>query len=139
MSSSSDKLKGAGLRVTQQRELVLKALDVIRHGTPDEILIEVTKHSPGVNLSTIYRCLEVLEKANLVTHTHLGHGAPTYHVVDGDPHIHLRCSGCERIFSLPANLANDTINAIVATNGFVVDPYHITFDGLCEVCAKAAK
>ena len=137
--TAANKLKSVGLRVTQQRELVLTALDAIRHGTPEEILTEVTKSSPGVNLSTIYRCLEVLEKANLVTHTHLGHGAPTYHVVDGIPHIHLRCSGCERIFSLPAQLATETIAAIKTELGFEVDPYHITFDGLCEVCAKGKK
>ncbi|MFZ9283704.1 MAG: Fur family transcriptional regulator [Candidatus Nanopelagicales bacterium] len=137
--SSSSKLKAAGLRVTQQRELVLAALDAIRHGTPDEILAEVTKKAAGVNLSTIYRCLEVLEKADLVTHTHLGHGAPTYHVLDGSPHIHLRCSSCERIFSIPAELAQATIDRIKVEHGFIVDPYHITFEGNCEACAKAAK
>jgi len=42
--TSSEKLKAAGLRVTQQRELVLAALDAIRHGTPEEILVDVTKH-----------------------------------------------------------------------------------------------
>lgn len=135
----SDKLKSVGLRVTQQRQLVLAALDAIRHGTPEEILTEVTKTAPGVNLSTIYRCLEVLEKSNLVTHTHLGHGAPTYHVVDGDPHIHLRCSNCQRVFSLPAALAEATSTAIKANNGFVIDPYHITFEGLCENCTKDSK
>jgi Fur family ferric uptake transcriptional regulator len=136
---SEAKLKAAGLRVTQQRELVLAALDEIRHGTPEEILNEVTKHAPGVNLSTIYRCLEVLEKASLVTHTHLGHGAPTYHVIDGDPHIHLRCSLCEQVFSLPAQLANETIAVIGKENGFEVDPYHITFDGRCKNCAQGGK
>ncbi len=135
----SDKLKSVGLRVTQQRQLVLAALDTIRHGTPEEILTEVTKTAPGVNLSTIYRCLEVLEKSNLITHTHLGHGAPTYHVVDGEPHIHLHCSNCQRVFSLPAKLADATMAAIKADNGFEIDPYHITFDGLCENCAKDAK
>jgi Fur family ferric uptake transcriptional regulator len=135
----SDKLKSVGLRVTQQRQLVLAALDTIRHGTPEEILTEVTKTAPGVNLSTIYRCLEVLEKSNLITHTHLGHGAPTYHVVDGDPHIHLHCSNCQRVFSIPAKLADATLIAIKADNGFQIDPYHITFDGLCENCAKDAK
>jgi len=137
--TSSEKLKAAGLRVTHQRELVLAALDAIRHGTPEEILVEVTKHSPGVNLSTIYRCLEVLEKAALITHTHLGHGAPTYHVVDGDPHIHLRCSKCERVFSLQATLASETVATIHIENGFQVDPYHITFDGQCEKCTQENK
>jgi Fur family ferric uptake transcriptional regulator len=139
MNNPATKLKSVGLRVTQQRELVLNALDAIRHGTPEEILTEVTKHAPGVNLSTIYRCLEVLVKAKLITHTHLGHGAPTYHVVDGSPHIHLHCSNCERVFSLPANLADDAVASISSANGFQVDLYHITFDGLCEVCAKGNK
>lgn len=139
MNNPATKLKSVGLRVTQQRELVLNALDVIRHGTPEEILTEVTKYAPGVNLSTIYRCLEVLVKAKLVTHTHLGHGAPTYHVVDGSPHIHLHCGICERVFSLPANLANDTVASISSANGFRVDLYHLTFEGLCEVCARGNK
>ena len=39
---------------------------------------------PGVNISTVYRTLELLEELGLVTHTHLGHGAPTYHAADGE-------------------------------------------------------
>ena len=38
MNNPATKLKSVGLRVTQQRELVLNALDAIRHGTPEEIL-----------------------------------------------------------------------------------------------------
>ena len=87
-------LREHGYRVTPQRQLVLEAVEVLRHGTPEEILAEVQRHASGVNLSTIYRTLEVLESVGLVTHAHIGHGAPTYHAVDEHPHIHLVCDAC---------------------------------------------
>ena len=130
------RLRTAGFRITPQRQLVLEAVTNLRHATPEEILTEVQETASGVNLSTVYRTLEVLEQVGLVTHAHIGHGAPTYHVVDGDPHIHLRCSKCERVFSLPAMLASETVDTIRTESGFQVDPYHITFDGQCEKCAR---
>ena len=39
----------------------------------------VTERAAGVNISTIYRTLELLEDVGLVSHAHLSHGAPTYH------------------------------------------------------------
>ncbi|GAA2924325.1 hypothetical protein GCM10020221_20370 [Streptomyces thioluteus] len=48
----------------------------------------------GVNISTVYRTLELLEELGLVSHAHLGHGAPTYHLADRHDHIHLVCRDC---------------------------------------------
>ena len=52
----------------------------------------------SVNISTIYRTLELLEDLGLVRHTHLSDRAPTYHSVGGPEHVHLKCRGCERVF-----------------------------------------
>ena len=41
------------------------------HATPDEVLAEVREHSSAVNVSTVYRTLEVLEELGLVRHAHL--------------------------------------------------------------------
>ena len=81
------RLRSQGYRITPQRQLVLEAVYALRHGTPDEILAEVQRHASGVNLSTIYRALEVLEEVGLVTHAHIGHGAPTYHAEIGRAHV----------------------------------------------------
>ena len=95
------RLRDHGFRITPQRQLVLEAVEHLRHGTPEEILVEVQRTATGVNLSTIYRTLEVLEDVGLVTHAHIGHGPPTYHAVDEHVHIHLVCDRCGAVQSVP--------------------------------------
>jgi hypothetical protein len=74
-----EELRARGYRLTPQRQLVLEAVYELEHATPDQILEHVRERASGVNVSTIYRTLELLEEIGLVTHTHLSHGAPTYH------------------------------------------------------------
>ena len=77
MTQAWDKtLRARGDRVTPQRQLVLAAVTKLEHATPEEIWADVQQTASGVNISTIYRALELLEQLGLVTHTHLGHGAP---------------------------------------------------------------
>ncbi len=68
-------LRRRGYRLTPQRQLVLEAVDALEHASPDEILAEVRRTASGVNISTVYRTLELLEELGLVSHAHLGHGA----------------------------------------------------------------
>ena len=77
--------------MTPQRELVLAAVRQLDHGSPEEILSRVRESAKGVNISTVYRTLELLEKLGLVSHTHLGHGAPAYHATTEPDHLHLVC------------------------------------------------
>jgi Fur family ferric uptake transcriptional regulator len=128
------RLREHGFRITPQRQLVLEAVEALRHGTPEEILVEVQRTASGVNLSTIYRTLEVLEEVGLVTHAHIGHGAPTYHAVDDDVHIHLVCDRCGAVTSAPAESAATFVGALEANYGFRTDIAHVSVHGLCERC-----
>ena len=92
-----EQLRARGYRVTPQRQLVLEAVAKLDHATPEEIGAQVQQTARGVNISTIYRTLELLEQIGMVTHTHLGHGAPTYHPADHADHIHLVCTRCGHI------------------------------------------
>ncbi|MFM7212713.1 MAG: Fur family transcriptional regulator, partial [Actinomycetota bacterium] len=67
-----ERLRAQGYRITPQRQLVLEAVTRLGHGTPEEILAEVQRQATGVNLSTVYRTLDVLEEVGLVTHAHIG-------------------------------------------------------------------
>jgi Fur family transcriptional regulator, ferric uptake regulator len=87
-------LRARGYRLTPQRQLVLEAVATLGHATPDEIATTVRETARGVNISTVYRTLELLEDLGLVTHTHLGHGPPTYHAATDDDHVHLVCRVC---------------------------------------------
>lgn len=128
------RLREHGFRITPQRQLVLEAVERLRHGTPEEILFEVQRTASGVNLSTVYRTLEVLEDVGLVTHAHIGHGAPTYHAVDEDIHIHLVCDTCGQVNSAPGAVADDFIAQLRANHAFVTDISHMAMHGECESC-----
>ena len=127
-------LRENGFRITPQRQLVLEAVGRLGHGTPEEILGEVQRTAAGVNLSTVYRALEVLEDVGLVTHAHIGHGAPTYHSVDEHAHIHLVCDQCGRVLSAPTATADSFVAELQATYGFRTDISHVSVQGRCAEC-----
>ena len=131
-------LRARGYRLTPQRQLVLDAVRELGHGTPDEIAASVQAKASSVNLSTVYRTLDVLEEVGLVTHTHLGHGAPTYHPADESDHVHLVCTGCGDIIAVPAAAVEPLVGSLRAANGFEVDVTHMAMHGRCAGCADAA-
>jgi Fur family transcriptional regulator, ferric uptake regulator len=132
-------LRDHGFRITPQRQLVLEAVDHLRHATPEEILIEVQRTASGVNLSTVYRTLEVLEDVGLVTHAHIGHGAPTYHSVDEDVHIHLVCDRCREVQSIPANIAAGFVRKLHSEFSFETDIAHVSIHGKCGNCRSISE
>ena len=109
-----DTLRASGYRVTPQRQLVLEAVTRLEHATPEEIYAEVKQTAVGVNLSTVYRTLELLEQIGLVTHTHLGHGAHRYHLAADAQHVHLVCRGCGAITQLDPAAVSSLVRALDA-------------------------
>ena len=117
MAQAWDKeLRARGYRVTPQRQLVLEAVTELEHGTPEEICATVQQTARGVNISTIYRALELLEQLGLVSHTHLGHGAPRYHLAAEAEHVHLVCSGCGRIIQIGPEEVSPLTGALVVAD-----------------------
>ena len=127
-------LRARGYRVTPQRQLVLEAVTKLEHASPEEIWADVQQTASGVNISTIYRALELLEQLGLVTHTHLGHGAPRYHLAAEADHVHLVCSSCGRITQVPPDTVEALVSALDESNGFQTDVGHLTVFGRCASC-----
>lgn len=128
-------LRRRGYRLTPQRQLVLEAVDDLEHATPDEILVEVRKTASGINISTVYRTLELLEELKLVSHAHLGHGAPTYHLADRHHHIHLVCRDCTEVIEADVDIAAAFTSKLRDTFGFETDMKHFAIFGRCTACA----
>jgi Fur family ferric uptake transcriptional regulator len=129
-------LRARGLRLTAQRQLVLEAVYELGHATPDQVHGKVAETAAGVNLSTVYRTLELLEDLGLVTHTHLSHGAPTYHAASDHQHVHLVCRGCGRIEEVLPSVLDGVTAALRRDRGFQVDVGHVSFFGQCLECAS---
>ncbi|WP_431950807.1 Fur family transcriptional regulator [Actinacidiphila sp. bgisy167] len=127
-------LRQRGYRLTPQRQLVLEAVDTLEHATPDAILTEVRRTASGVNISTVYRTLELLEELGLVSHAHLGHGAPTYHLADRHHHLHLVCRDCESVIEADVSVAEPLTSRLRETYGFETDMKHFAIFGRCAEC-----
>ena len=132
-----EELRARGYRVTPQRQLVLEAVTKLEHATPEEICADVQQTARGVNISTVYRTLELLEQLGLVTHTHLGHGAPRYHLAAEAQHVHLVCRDCEQVTQLDPAAVSSLVTALDAEQGFETDVTHLTVFGRCGACRKA--
>lgn len=135
-STLQAQLRERGYRLTPQRQLVLEAVSELQHGTPEEICAAVRRTAAGINITTVYRTLELLEGLDLVTHTHLGHGAPTYHVVDEDTHVHLVCGDCGEVTAVSPEVVQGLVRALADERGFVVDVGHFSIFGRCRACEE---
>lgn len=129
-----DELRARGYRATPQRQLVLEAVQALGHSTPEEIAAYVQRGLPSVNLSTVYRALDLLEELGLVTHTHLGHGAPTYHPADASDHLHLVCRACGAVEQVDNSYVEPMAGSLRRSHGFVVDVAHVAVHGRCAAC-----
>ncbi len=129
-------LRARGYRATPQRQLVLEAVATLRHATPEDVGARVNQTAPGVNISTIYRTLELLEQLGMVTHTHLGHGAPTYHLSEDADHVHLVCRGCWKITEISPEVARPLVATLDSEQGFETDVGHLTVFGRCVDCRQ---
>jgi len=124
------RLRGRGLRVTPQRVSVLGAVHDLRHATPEQIADAL----PDVDVTTVYRTLELLEELGLVKHAHLGHGAPSYRPADDD-HIHVVCHACGSVVDVADNVVDTLAQRLAAERGFIVDRSHFTVFGRCAECS----
>ena len=129
-------LRARGYRLTPQRELVLEAVGRLGHATPEQIAAAVRETAAAVNISTVYRTLELLEELGLVQHTHLGHGAPTYSIPVADDHVHLVCRDCGGVQEVLSTVLDDLVRRVSADQGFVVDVGHFAVFGRCAGCAE---
>nr|WP_307869012.1 Fur family transcriptional regulator [Umezawaea beigongshangensis] len=126
-------LHDRGMRMTPQRQLVLDAVRELEHATPEQICQRVQLTAPTVNITTVYRTLDLLDRLGLVRHTHLGHGAPSYSAHEHE-HVHLVCHRCGSVTEMPCELMSDLTGTLRARYGFALDASHLALSGACRDC-----
>jgi len=132
-----DLLRSKGLRMTpQRRAIVSEVLRTQGHIAPADVARKVQSEMPGVNASTVYRTLGLLEEVGVLQHSHLETGAE-YHRTEEAQHVHLTCHRCGRDDVLSIEEAKALGRLIHHHHGFEADLTHFAITGLCEDCAAA--
>ena len=127
-------LRAKGYRLTPQRRVIL---DILHHEgahlTADDIYEQVKDKVEGVNRSTVYRTLELLESLGLTVKAEL-HGAHVYHHAEEGHHHHLKCRACGKVIELPEEALTALEKSLLEKQGFAADLHHHVITGLCSDC-----
>lgn len=130
------KLREHNFRLTPQREMILSVMHQIEtFATAEEIYARVQERSSAVDVSTVYRTLELLEGFQLVSHVDTGDGGRRYELaVDHDLHLHLVCRSCGRVLGAELAPARALIDHLQETHNFEVDISDFSIPGSCSAC-----
>lgn len=132
-----DKLNEQGYRLTPQRMMIVSVIENSDdHISADEVFSQVVAKYPHVNISTIYRTLELLKKLGLVTETDLGGGRVRYHPVDKGHHHHLVCQECGAIIDLDESVLVPLKDNLLLEYEFIADLKHLAITGRCIDCGQ---
>ncbi len=131
------KLSELGYRLTPQRIMVLSAIeDSDDHISADEIYAQIVAKYPQVNISTVYRTLELLKRLGLVTETDLGNGHVRYHPVEKGHHHHLVCEKCGTIIDIDESTLARLQDVLLHRYNFSARLSHLAIFGRCVNCSK---
>jgi Fur family ferric uptake transcriptional regulator len=132
-------LRARGLRLTPQRELVLNVMHQLEApSTAEEIYARVHAVSASVDISTVYRTLELFQELHLVAAFDPGDGLRRYeHLGVAAPHHHLVCRSCGKVVQVALEDFQPLVDDLTATSGFVPDAVGLTIPGLCTSCSAA--
>ena len=130
-------LQEKGHRLTPQRMLVIEALhSADKHISAEEISDHLHSRYPYVNISTVYRTLDLLKKLHLVTETNFGEGRVRYHVAEKGHHHHLICRSCGKIIDLEELALHPLRDTLLQQYGFDADLRHLAIPGECSGCRR---
>ena len=131
------KLRMKGYRLTPQRMMILSAIENSNnHISAEEIYAQVVTKYPHVNISTVYRTLELLERLGLVTKTDLGGGRVRYHPAEKGHHHHLVCTECGAVIDLDESTLARLEDVLLQRYNFAAQLRHLAIFGYCAKCRR---
>lgn len=130
-------LQELGYRLTPQRTLVW---DVLRshgsHMSAEQVCEQVQASFPNVNISTVYRTLDLLVRLELVKETLLGPNHRTYEIEEEVAHHHVVCRECGAVEHIHDEDLGGLPSSLRLARGF--ETAEVTVFGLCGDCSPGS-
>lgn len=129
-----------GIRWTPQRQLVLDTFQRRSgHISAEEVHSEISKTFPRVNLSTVYRTLELLCELGVAVEVvpNKGDDRRRYELVEGAEHYHLICEICGAEMELAPEVIKQLQAQIQERYNFQLKLPHFVGLGRCANCRES--
>lgn len=129
-------LKGKNLKVTKYRKLILETLQNQEHPISAEELFDKLKEDNEIDLSTVYRNLNILDDNNLLLKT-TNLDSINYYQINDSHHKHfITCNKCHKKFTIENCPVHELEDEIEKETGFIINGHNFEFTGICPDCQK---
>ncbi len=133
-------LREQGVRLTFQRQLILRRAVSHLHFTAEELVRNVQAIDTTVSRGTVYRTLALLADAGVVEKHDFRYGPPNYEVTFGKTHHdHLMCNGCGEIIEFVEPGIEKLQDDVVKRFGYQLLSHTHKLYGLCRKCQATSR
>lgn len=124
-----------GLRMTPQRAVLLSVLGRMpHHPTADELYRRVQKVLPSVSPATVYRNVQMLAQAGVISTLERAGDALRYDS-NPDDHHHFVCSRCSRVVDVYLSSVDYKVDAPRSgLGGAQIESCEVQLRGVCPQC-----
>ena len=131
-----DHLKAAGLKRTNQRELILEVfLETEGHSSAEDLHQLIKQRDPHVGFTTVYRTLKLLAECGLAREERLGDGRTRYeHLYNHQHHDHLICTDCGLLIEFFSEVIENKQDEIAMHYDFLPTRHSLRIFGVCHEC-----
>jgi len=124
------------MRLTQQRATLLQLINSSDHHWDAEGLgTSLNQGGHKIGMATIYRGLQALEKAQLITAIHVD-GRKHYERANKEHHDHLICTECGVIEEFCCPEIESLQQQMAEAHQFTISDHRLTLYGLCRRCGN---
>jgi Fe2+ or Zn2+ uptake regulation protein len=100
------------------------------HIDAKELYRRAAERDASISTATVYRSLNLFKHLGLIDEKRLGQGSCTYEIKKEQPHQHLVCRECGKIFDFECPLS-EVVKRVRQEQGFVVTRAEVYLEGYC--------
>jgi len=131
-------LKEKGLKVTKHRCSILEIMSTANAPlTVDDIYLNLKKENISINLSSVYKILDILVSSLLISKCSFDDNAKTLYEINDFKHKHhLICNSCRRIFPIINCPLSAYEKQLQTSMDFEITNHKLEIYGYCKDCKK---
>ncbi len=125
-----------GLKVTKPRVTILNILEHVNKPlTAEEIYLKLQKIDKSINLSTVYRVLEVFIKNQIITKPFIKDDNKASFIINHHEHKHfLICSKCQKMVEIGECPFKTFEKSLEKETNFTITNHRFELFGICPNC-----
>ena len=131
-------LRRKGLKLTRQRETILKAfLKIEEHPSTEELYKVIKRKDSNIGHATVFRTLKLLTEAGIAREIDLGDKRVRFEHGHGHRHHdHLVCQTCSKLIEAVDPEIERLQDDLCKKFGFIPTSYRLQIFGICKECKR---